>query len=199
MPTILGEGGTWLRPMGDAERAFIRRNQKYVSATIARTIMRRPRTMPAEVVNDAALDGLFKAALTYQPGGGASESTYTMLCVRWALMEATERYRRRGESISLSGIIDTGPDYSGDSRKSALLVAEMLADPRDLESLARLETLRGAIADLPVPWDQIMRRRMAGEGFEEIGRAVGLSGSRVWQLHRCAIARLRVAMALWEP
>lgn len=128
----------------------------------------------------AGVDGLLRAIDTFDPTRGRTFRSYTIYCVRKAILEYLRNRsieRRRFECFSLQ--------------------EELEQTTVDVEALALLEVfsalLRREVSRLP-PRERVVihQRYWLQETFVVIRRQLGVSETRVYQLHDQALARLRV-------
>lgn len=142
---------------------------------------------------DLAADGavgLTKAANRYDPERGVPFQSFALPYVRGAIMD-TVRARARRESmrdgtyavqVSLESVL---PGRDDDYVRE-------IADPRSqTEDIAeRLDALR-VVATLPAKERLVLLRQVEGESAEDIGRDLGVSVHRVYQLAHNGVTRLR--------
>lgn len=145
-------------------------------------------------------EGLCKAAIYFHPDFGTSFRTYATHRIRWAIMDGlrdldhiahSARYKAKRAGLTHTLPEMTSLDDSGgsadhdwhnllaDSRPGPDIHAGMFELPGICKILSDREF---AIVDM---------RYRGGHTFEAIGRVIGVSESRVCQLHQTLIERLR--------
>jgi RNA polymerase sigma factor (sigma-70 family) len=171
---------------------------------LARTLAARcrtPRATPDELLS-AAWEGLVIAATYYRPEGGTKFDTYAYYWVRnrvaqEARAELIRRGRGRGEecrrkSEAAASVLSI---HAADGSEFVAIPAPE-ATPDDGPDMAAFDA---AIGLLPTRLGAIVGRRRAGEGYREIGAAMGVSKQRVRQLEARAVAMLRAILAGEAP
>lgn len=154
-------------------------------------------------VHGAAVEGLCRAAISFDPERGVKFATYASHCIRGSIMEnlrsldhLSRRYRGKvnaeeyddpGPPTSLDGARDDygwdAPDVNGDA---AGPVVE--ADTR--------RGVRKAVRDLDVPMREVIQAAYwNSESQSDIARRDGVTEGRVSQRKREAYARLRPVLA----
>lgn len=149
----------------------------------------RPRWRDA--IRSAAFISLIRAAEAFDPARGRF-STVARTTMDRAIMNALDR-----ESRVIAGRLGDRvlsldlPDADGETI-AAVLTAPRGPDGPDYGPAA-LARLRDAMDALPPRWAEVVRRRHADppEHMSSIGADLGVSKSRVEQLERKALARLR--------
>lgn len=157
---------------------------------------------------------LVKAVDKYVPDRGVLFLTFALQWVRGAMCEylrrddwvpRTIRQRiRAGEEVTLIEVISLEEAISDPADRDQLTLADKLADPfADTEgevtiSLAR--AVAGRLVDaLPLRQRKIMRRRYWDEWpLHAIGAQIGISASRVEQIHSETLGQLRHWLVPWE-
>lgn len=191
---MLGESAAWMRPLSAPQWEYFERNRRYMAATIARMRWVSRKLRPEEI-DDAAFDGLLKAAATFDPGR-MQESSYAVMCIRFALREAADR--AKPPFVSLDHVLTHAEaDYSGEDARHPLRLAERLIAPGTVEESARVAAIYHAIEEMPPRQAQALLLRLSGQTWEEIGRALRVNGSRALRIHRRALSDLRARLAVW--
>jgi DNA-directed RNA polymerase specialized sigma24 family protein len=142
------------------ERAFEQLRAKYRKA-IEFTV-RINAQWESGSVEAAAAYGLWRAAMEYDSARGTKPITYLLNYIRW---EVSRAHRVRKSTI---------PTVSLD--ENPLLCSS------ELPTIDAEITTERTLAALPDRHAQIVRMRMEGDTIQEIGAAIGVSGSRVFQL-----------------
>lgn len=137
-----------------------------------------------------ALDGLWDAALRFEPRAGATFRAYANIRVRGAVRDGL----RGGEWFQRRWYHDE--DGSPVRRAPASILDAIAGDEPDaveqLEASQELVALALALGRLPtVERDLLRRHYFDGEPFEQIARERGVSQSRISQIKRAALKRLR--------
>lgn len=139
-----------------------------------------------EDVAAAALLGLVLAEREHDPARGAFKALAGLRCKRHALEEVYRQRRCADREVSLSSFDSAGEEHERHELPHA--------PPVDGHGLMA-EKLRAAVAELPEREAEIIRRRFGLEAEPEtlaaIGAGLGLSSSRVGQLERAALRKLR--------
>jgi len=109
-----------------------------------------------------------------------------------ALDVSVEEYRADLEHLTHVEIVDLSPNVERTLRGDASDAPDGIVERRLLAA-----RLRACLEELPKRDAQVMSLYYVEElSYAEIGQVLGVSESRVWQLHARAIVRLRAAMDL---
>lgn len=153
-------------------------------------VARRFTAPDPDAVASAALLGLVEAEAAYDPARGPFAALAALRCRRRALDEVYRQRRCADREASLYVVNDQGVE---DERADL-----PHADPIDGAALMA-ETVRAAVAALPEREAEVLRRRFGLDGEEAtlraVGLALGLSASRIGQIERLALRRLRRALS----
>lgn len=137
----------------------------------------------------AGMFGLLEACRTFADGEGARFPHYACQNIRWAVIDAIRRERRRGQGV---GTVDQDR------------LAELAVDHRQV----REDELWEAVPDRTIPLHKlpdremdVLLRRFGLDGYEaqtreQIGRALGIHQERVRQIEAKAMRRLRVILGI---
>lgn len=147
-----------------------------------------------EDIRSAALLGLVKAARTYDPeyrttqGQAVKFSTYATFCIRQALNHH-HRQRKRAQPLSLDAAEVENP--------ALLAVEDPPNDHQDeAENVFRLLAMAG-LSDRHR--EALHLYYMEGMSVEEVGCRLGVSKTRVQQIIKKAIRRVRMVADGWRP
>lgn len=160
-------------------------NQKLAFWTV-----RGVRARDRDDVDAAALLGLVEAEAKHDPARGPFAALAVLLARRRAFEEVYRQRRHEERETSLTWVNDEGEDVEKD---------ELPPVPApDVETPLLVEKLRAALAELPEREAEVLRLRFGLDGeertLEAVGDVLGLSGARVGQIQRKALARLRRAL-----
>jgi len=146
---------------------------------------RRFPAVDARDLHQAALEGLCRAAQTYDPSVGAF-STYAFYWVRKLLWREVRAARTVSlpERCYLHGAEDEEPWVPAPESVESL-PDDSGGAPEDFLDL------REALRCLPVDLRTAVRLYGEGVSFQEIGRELGVSTTTAFRLYRAAIQRLR--------
>lgn len=181
-------------PLTNEQRALVERHS-YLARYMA-GVMRCPASMEKADLLSSAYYALCLAASRWRPGGGASFRTYAIQKIRWAIQEkirtAAGGARSRGQaSVSLSS-----PIMSPGGADTGLTLGDTI--PGDDESTVmedvRLRLTMEAIDSLPARMQDVIRGRLSGDSFDDIGRRLGVTESRAKQIEQQAIRELQRAL-----
>lgn len=175
-----------------------------------------PRRIPWDDIEAAAMEGLWRAAVKWEPEKGRF-LTFMPWKVRSAIGDWMRRQdhaprlmRQRGEAPvqqSLDASLFSGNGransrYRNVSRGRAVALGETIPDPRPplVRSLAARDLIRRACEFLsPVERQVLLCYWLDGLTLAEIGLSLGLSGSRISQMHAAILETLRRAsLRFWE-
>ena len=192
-----------------ARRALVQANLRFV-VHLARRYGRRGSELK-ELVSAGNI-GLLRAAEHFDPGRDCRFVTYASWWVRRAIRDAanaSERWfpsapvpasrrgdRRTGEARPLS--LDAPFSATGRSLAESLADSTMPSPEQDLAERTALHHIRKAVRLLPERQALVLERRYGLNGAEALptealARLLGISRSRVLQLERRALDRLRKA------
>ncbi len=159
----------------------------------------RPR-LPASVSEDelhsAGMVGLLAASRAYDPSQGASFKTYAYHRIRGAILDELrrmdflprsfrEKVQKRGEEAP--SIVPLPLDQDGQGTLTSESEVENHCEREEM-----LEILRAAMDQLPDKMRMVMGLYYGKQlKMREIGDRLGLTESRVSQIHANAVARLR--------
>lgn len=137
-----------------------------------------------------ALDGLWDAALRFEPRAGATFRTYANIRVRGAVRDGL----RGGEWFQRRWYHDE--DGSPVRRAPAALLDALTSDAPDpeqqLDANRRMVALALALSRLPPGERDLLRRHyFDGVPFEQLARERGVTASRISQIKRIALRRLK--------
>jgi len=155
-----------------------------------------PASVSEEELFSAGMMGLLKASRSYDPDRGAEFKTYAYHRIRGAMLDElrrldflprTIRERAREEGRNAPAIVGLPTDEDG---SDSLEVAG--DDFSSVENEELLVALRGGIEELPDKMRVVMHLYYSkGQRMREIGEQLGLTESRVSQIHSAAVARLK--------
>ena len=160
---------------------------------------RLPRTVSEDEMFSAGMEGLMKASRSYDPSRGAVFKTYAYHRIRGAILDEVRRLdflprsvrdKARKEGTQAPAVVGLPTDEDGHESLAA-------ADPEDsaVEQADLRERLAAEIARLPEKLRLVMTLYYGEEmKMRAIGDRLGLTESRVSQLHSNAVARLRRAL-----
>lgn len=133
--------------------------------------------------------GLLQAARTFHPHCGVALATYAKFRIRGEMLDTV---RRNGRHSPAGSTLESASDGE-DMDLSGLLCALAEHSPFALlTSAQRAAVLRQEIGRLPPRHKQVVQMRYSGDySLREIGAVLSVNESRVCQLHRSALDRLR--------
>lgn len=194
-------------PLTDEQRAFIERNERYICPTIRR--IGHPAGIDEDDLHGVAVDALIAAARSYDESRGANEASWVITCIKWRLI-AWMRLQPGGARCRCPGIVSLSSPVAidGRGRKAAwgqragdeITIADVLPGMGDGELVAAVEraALHEAIGRLPERERLVITGHLSGDTYREMGERLGVSESRVYQLHKQALRRLGVLLAPWK-
>ena len=184
---------------------------KRVATRIAR---RLPRQVQLDDLLSAGHEGLLDAARRFDPRKGVAFGAYAEIRIRGAVMDELRtldfaprslRRRHRERAQSLGGL-DASRFSSAANELAPHFVstdepdAQELPDPaalaeQQLEHRQELDELRAAVASLPERLQRVLALYYVEElTLKEIGAELGVTESRVCQLHGRAVSSIREAI-----
>lgn len=176
-----------MQPVTDAQ---LREHLPMVRALAWRYAQRCPPWVSREDLEQAGAMGLLAALRGHDAARGASVATHAWQRVRGAILDAlrasdplSRRERARGLSVCEVGL-DQAPEHADDDADPA----QMLAVRQEAAQLA------AALAGLPEREHAALAAALDSSD-EKLAEQWGVSSSRVVQLRRRAVGRLRQAMA----
>lgn len=150
----------------------------------------RLRAPDPDALRSEALLGLVEAERRHDPARGPFASLAVIVARQRVFDELRRQRRRAARETSLYVVNDQGVE---DERADL-----PHAEPIDGAGLMA-ETVRAAVAALPEREAEVLRRRFGLDGEEAtlraVGLALGLSASRIGQIERVALRRLRRALS----
>lgn len=173
---------------------LVTQNLRLVRYVLHRLVGHLPASVDREDLVEAGFIGLIDAARRFDPERGVKFDTYAVPRVRGAMLDELRAHNRI--QVSLQG----EPAGAGGDERGGRESASYEPDPRErVEFEEQKHLLAAAIGNLPAHEQAVIRlyyfeRRL----LREIGAKLGLCNSRVWQLHRSALKRLRFAMRQQE-
>jgi len=159
-----------------------------VALALARRASRRWRRQDPLEFEQAALIGLWRAGLDFDPNGGASWRTYATRRIWWSIVDSIRWLLGQGQTKPVA-LEEDPPDPR-----------EPLFDALDREEQA--ERVRRAVVELDSPdprHREILQRNLEGLADRAIAERYGLSSVRVWQLRAEATRHLAAAMTKARP
>lgn len=147
-----------------------------------------------------ATEGLVRAAVSYDPNGGATFATWAWNKMDWAITDGMRRMALTSRRDRELGVRDpTVASLDAELRTSdgaPHTLADALVDPDapDQDRLLRGMTLQQAIEALPERERVAIRGLIAGDTQATIGPRLGVTASRVSQLQASAVARMRLTL-----
>ena len=149
---------------------------------IARRMKRRLGTLvELEDLEAHGVEGLLHAARRYQPGAGASFSTFAGYRIKGAMLDALPQLGPLGQRVSADPLEEHAAD--GTDAETAVLSRQDQAQ------------VRRALVHLS-PQERIFVERVyfQGKSLAEVGAELGLSRSWASRIHTRALGRLRRAL-----
>lgn len=150
-------------------------------------------------VHADALIGLWQASEKYDPQRGASFGTFAWPRISGAINDGRRERDFLSRSQRKAGTVETPVSMEAVLTESGMTLADVLADPTseddpfadDEARWGRHVWLMRLIGDLPDDDRYVVTRRLDGLNLAEIGDEMGVTESRVCQLHDRAVGRLR--------
>lgn len=157
----------------------------------------------------AALEGLVKAALKYDPSKGTAFSTYAWLKIRGELLDEIRRTKIKRRDLKHAQetgqpfykILSLDTSYRGEDDESSYMD---VADPNDYASPEYVAVKNDLLDQVAIQVQKLsLREQMliklrysANHSFSEIANLFGLSESRVCQIHARTLKKLRSSQRL---
>jgi RNA polymerase sigma factor for flagellar operon FliA len=171
-----------------------------------RMIRRLPASVRADDLTSAGVFGLLAAIDAFDPGRGVKFETYAPLRIRGAMLDelrstdwvprlVRSRCEKPIEMLSMHGRSEKRGPLGGDRRslESAVYEDRRIAAPAD--SMQRADVLRMVTRGLTANERRMVQLYYCDElTMREIGAVLGLSESRVSQMHTKVLDRLRESL-----
>ena len=155
--------------------------------------------LPVSVSDDelfsAGMVGLMNASRSYDSSKGATFKTYAYHRIRGGILDdlrrldflpRTQREKAKAAGVDAPAFVTLPVDENGEE---FLAAGEKEAE---CENMELMELIRNRIQDLPEKMRQVMTLYYSeGQRMRDIGEELGLTESRVSQIHTNAIQRLR--------
>jgi RNA polymerase sigma factor (sigma-70 family) len=173
-------------------RELVAANMKLVGYTLHRAFRGHLRRAVGDTLYSAGLEGLLRAAESFDPARGMKFSTWASACIRNAVVQALVRWKR--DPASRRGTRRLDAPLVRDEEEALGEVLPDVKAVRPPEAAARSELCADvvkALAELPRPsWGEVVMARAAGSTVVEVARARGVSKQCEHQLYHAALARL---------
>lgn len=194
-------------PLTDEQRAFIERNERYICPTLRR--IGHPAGIDEDDLRGVAVDALIAAARSYDESRGANEASWVITCIKWRVV-AWMRVQPGGARCRCPGMVSLSSPVAIDRRgrkagwgqhiADDITIADVLPGMGDGELVAAVEraALHEAIGRLPGRERMVIEGHLAGDTYREMGDRLGVSESRVYQIHRNAVGRLAKLLCRWR-
>lgn len=186
-----------LLPLTPTQRLLVADNILLAQKLANTTYYRARHLLDLQTCTDHALDGLIRAAQTFDPARGIRFSTYATNGIRFALKRVwQELYDSRGNPRRRPWLL-TDLDLPEDDDTGTDLWSQLLArdDPDQGERLDLTEEVarvKRALRRLPLRERLVLRLRfLRGLALRETAGRIGVSFERVRQLQAQALERVR--------
>lgn len=177
---------TSVRRRGSTPESLFAENQGLIYAALSRRFALLSPCLREEAEQQARM-GLWHAATHFDPAKGHAFSTYATHCIYGFVQHLWRRDARQNQLPCVS--LDA-PVPGGSERAS---LADFLPDPKSgLDAALDRAGFTALVSSLP-PRERLLVTALYAEQqtLQEIAAALGLTRQRVYQLHSCALRRLR--------